>query len=730
MRARYLAFALVLLIAIAGTLRAATVTLGPEVALSHNRDSGPAAFGQVMRGLVTDGNEFLLSWIHLYEMDSPNFASRLDSLGQPEPFARRLPDDRWYASTGHGDYLAMWKDDSYFWVQRINGAGEPLGAPNPILEHGRYYGIYTHGFVASGDRYLLTVRVGEPPRFIAIVLDRIGRVLGQYDLGLQDFTRATPYDGGFVLAGCDGGSPCTAKLTTISNSGRLTRLAIPGLSRTSSVIVRASDDRLMITWWEKIGLAHFMIVGFDGFVLKPTFTIPIPDEATPTDLLWDGEEFLLLVREFRPLIGKLWAMRISAGGDRLSELHLLSEKQYPSPVLFAANETAGLLMWTDLRFTSEPDLAGLRIRHFSELADSLDRVSVISRSATAQSGVQIASSGSHRMAVWTNEPSHTISGWIDGAEFNVTTAARQEVDLPAIAASPSSFLVAWNEYSLVDEGSLFVRRYALDGTPLDEQPVEILKRVPRSNLPLEGDAWHFSTVNDKPSLTYDGTSFVLFAGDGYALQIARIDPQTGAVTTSSAPLPTRPVALLRPVTTNAGWYVPFVRGTYGTPVSQPNLAISVSTIGRDGTVRDVETPYFCWAAGCASFSAAHTQGTVTQLLAPHSISVWRSTPTGESLGQPIDISDRGNVVSTDIVWNGSEYVAAWMINTGILRVRRFAADGHPLDPEPFTIATDAEAIGPSIAVTPTGVVIAYSRHDDAYGGVPRARMRTLERLTP
>ena len=103
---------------------------------------------------------------------------------------------------------------------------------------------------------------------------------------------------------------------------------------------------------------------------------------------------------------------------------------------------------------------------------------------------------------------------------------------------------------------------------------------------------------------------------------------------------------------------------------------------------------------------------------------------GESLGKPIDISDRGNVVASDIAWNGSEYVAAWIINTGIIRVRRFTADGHPLDPEPFTIATDAEAIGPSIAVTPSGVVIAYSRHDDAYGGVPRARMRTLERLTP
>jgi hypothetical protein len=276
----------------------------------------------------------------------------------------------------------------------------------------------------------------------------------------------------------------------------------------------------------------------------------------------------------------------------------------------------------------------------------------------------------------------------------------------------------------------------MDGTPLDERPVEILEHVPRSYLRLESDSWALSTVNQKPALMYDGTSFVLFdafvlsEGNAYAMRIARIDPQTGAVTTSSVPLSTRSLGFLRPVTTAAGWYVPFARRSCCIPWYDPNLAISIATIGRDGTVRDSETPYDCSAEGCASFSAAHAQGNVTQLLTPHAVSLWRSTPAGESLGKPIDISDRGNVVASDIAWNGSEYVAAWIINTGIIRVRRFTADGHPLDPEPFTIATDAEAIGPSIAVTPSGVVIAYSRHDDAYGGVPRARMRTLERLTP
>lgn len=706
--------------------------LGPEVALSNNRASGPAAFEQWPPTLVTDGSEFVLSWSQFYDQKSPSFELRLDSLGQPlEPFARRLDDPRWYASTGYGDYLAMWRDDTYVWVQRVDAAGQAAGPPNPVFDHGRYYGIY--GLVANRNCYLLVVSAGDnPSQYIAILLDRIGRVIQTRPLELRYYSRATPYEGGFVIAGCGGSSPCEARLLTISSSGTVTRLAAPGLPQTPLYAVRASDDRLMVTWWEKAGFAHFMILGFDGFVLKRPFTIPIPAEALPADLLWDGREFLLLLRDMGELIGKLRAIRLSGSGDKLNEPYRLSETASWSPV-FAATETTGLLVWPDARFSSEPDVVGLRIRYFSELADSLDRATVMSRSPTAQSAVQIASSGSHVLAAWTNEPSHAISGWIDGKEFEVS-AARREVDLPAVAGSPDAFLVAWNEFSSTGDGSLFVRRYALDGTPLDERPVEIFTDVPRSELRLEGDSWQESTVNLKPSLMYDGTSFVLFTnfdlskGNAYAMRVARIDPQTGAVTTSSLPLSTRSFGFLRPIATAAGWYVPFVKRSCCIPF-YPTLAISIATVGHDGMVRDSETPNLCSSEDCASFSAAHTQDTVTQLLATHSVSLWRSTPSGESLGKPVDISDRGNVVASDIVWNGSEYVAAWIINTGIVRVRRFAADGRPLDAEPFTIATDAEPIGPSIAVTPSGVVIAYSRHDDAYASVPRARMRTLERLT-
>src|SRR6185503_15889569 len=173
--------------------------------------------------------------------------------------------------------------------------------------------------------YLLTVSVGDPGKYFGILLDRIGRVTRQRDLGLAYFASAAPYDGGFVISGCEVFSPCSARLWTLSNTGTLTKHAIPGLPQFPLYAMRASDDRLMITWYEKTGLAHFMILGFGGNVLKPPFTFPIPDEASPSGLLWDGKEFLLLIREYMPLIGKLWAIRLNGSGDRLDEPYLLSE---------------------------------------------------------------------------------------------------------------------------------------------------------------------------------------------------------------------------------------------------------------------------------------------------------------------------------------------------------------------------------------------------------------------
>ncbi|HJQ36832.1 MAG TPA: hypothetical protein VKB93_06820, partial [Thermoanaerobaculia bacterium] len=573
--------------------------LGPEVALSRNSDSGPAAFAQTSTALVTNGSEFVVSWMNFDETDTPRFELRLDSLGQPlEPFARKIDDYRGYASTGDGDYLALWVDDRYFWVQRVDADGKPLGPPNPVLEHGEYYGSY--GLFANRTTYLLVVSVGYPEqKHIAIVLDRIGRVIRQRDLDIAYFLKAVPLPDGFVIAGCKPFSPCTSRLSAISNSGTLKKLPDP--PQTPLWDMRASGDRLMISWWERAGAARFMILGFDGNVLKPPFTIPIPAESLPAGLLWDGREFLLLLNDMTYPTGKLRAIRLDGNGNPLNEPYVLSETASTS-AKFATNETTALLIWSDTRFSSEPDVVGLRFRYFSELADSSDRVVLLSRSLTAQSGVKIASSGSHRMAVWTNEPSHTISGWIDGTEFNVTNEARREVALAAVAGSPNSFLVAWKELSSVDDrGALFVRRYALNGTPLDEEPVEIFEPVPGSRLSLE-----------PPALLYDGDSFVLFEGDGNAIRMARIDPQTGAVTTSSVPLSTYSKRLLRPIATAAGWYVPFIRVSSRDP---HNVAVAVASIARDGSARDFETPFLCDVQ--CDFSAAYAQGTVTQLFVPH-----------------------------------------------------------------------------------------------------------------
>ena len=63
--------------------------------------------------------------------------------------------------------------------------------------------------------------------------------------------------------------------------------------------------------------------------------------------------------------------------------------------------------------------------------------------------------------------------------------------------------------------------------------------------------------------------------------------------------------------------------------------------------------------------------------------------------------------------------------------RRFNADLQPIDDQPFVIsAGPAPKIAPATIVTPNGVIIAYSRVDEANGGAPNIFMRTLDRLTP
>ncbi|HJQ36285.1 MAG TPA: hypothetical protein VKB93_04025 [Thermoanaerobaculia bacterium] len=88
------------------------------------------------------------------------------------------------------------------------------------------------------------------------------------------------------------------------------------------------------------------------------------------------------------------------------------------------------------------------------------------------------------------------------------------------------------------------------------------------------------------------------------------------------------------------------------------------------------------------------------------------------------------------MWNGTEYVVAWCEKSDeqkLPRIRgmRFDAAGTALDDAAFDISPpDALQVRPSLAVTATGVEVAYSRIDASSHGTPRAFVRSIDRLLP
>ena len=88
-----------------------------------------------------------------------------------------------------------------------------------------------------------------------------------------------------------------------------------------------------------------------------------------------------------------------------------------------------------------------------------------------------------------------------------------------------------------------------------------------------------------------------------------------------------------------------------------------------------------------------------------------------------------------IIWNGSEFVVAWVEGESncvpatmhAIRLNRY---GDPLEDAPVDVAEGILRTTPCLVLTSDGVDIVYSRNDAANEGAPRAFARSLARLPP
>jgi hypothetical protein len=322
--------------------------------------------------------------------------------------------------------------------------------------------------------------------------------------------------------------------------------------------------------------------------------------------------------------------------------------------------------------------------------------------ASQQEHVQVVRASGHVVAVWTSG-SKVLDVSFDG---NVLGSARvdSKILMPAVAAGSTTFLVAWTETDSIF-ASIRARRLSRDGVNLDIVPLELCA----------------GRLSRPSALLFDGNSYVVGCADARVLRVT----ESGSVSDDVRPRTT--LEDMRPL--RAGDRLLFAGASYyvvGIPVLVPRANVYVYGINDlVGYEQRFSAPGSSWAA------AAGPDRIVVAMFPDSSsgrVTLAQSSFDRGTLRTPYRPSQFGDAGGGNggIVWNGSEYVVAWVDRFGVraLRLDRF---GDPIDAEPITISSSAIPDTPSLSVTDNGVVIAYSRKE---GLEVHAYMRTLERLAP
>lgn len=716
----------------------ALMIAGPETPLT-GPDAAvlPAAFEQRSPKVASNGETFLAVWEDWRETRSAIYLSLLDSDGRPlKPFATRVASGSSPVVTRDGSgYLIAWIGRGGATVfQRLDRQGNVLETLEGNREAAQICGLKNglHGIVTNGRTIFVSTEIYcYGIEVVHQVFDPERETWTTVNVPVE---HAAAHDGGYSLAGL---AERTLVLSTVDDSGKVVtrKVPLPGVSDRYDAYpqLAVGDHRILVAWRdEATEETRVMVLDRAGSVIEPARVIG--GESRRIGLLADGDEFLLLMRRGETLEG----VRLAPNGTlRDVAPFVLSSAFTDDEVGVASNGRMLLLLWIDRRFTADGDVVSRAVPDLGALAQPENAVRLVSMAGRAQAGVQIAAAGSHTMAVWGDGLHQGIGAMIDGVELTVVERASCcEVSLPSVAAGDSSFLVAWKERRAGEQGArLLARRYAFDRSPLDGQPLVLAAGMESSRLRDFLLIEMIGSLGHPPGVAADGSSFVVAAAAGPNVRIARVDARSGAVATlihevQDDPelfLPVR-VEIARPLRAGREWLV-----AYSLVDREQVTRISAARIEEGfGGTRDVSLfkpgqylPAFFVAAsalGRISFVWYHDTG----WFLPTWTVVAQTTPDSIPLGEPARLFD-DYFTSAALAWNGSEHLLAWSWN-GSIRGLRLAWDGRALDSSSFLIAAPdvATIFAPAVAVTGDGMVVAWSRPDDAHGGVPRAFIRSLD----
>jgi len=704
---------------------AAPLKLGPEIPVG-DATFGNAALSQAAASVASNGRDYLVVWNDA--RSQPNgarrpalYAGRVDANGNlVEPAGHKLVDN--------AEGQLVWTGSSYVLVYDVLGIsfeqflddnGYPTGPPIHLFLGGPSLAVGTngHNIVAVnsiGDAYLVGFDGSASRQIIGHQIVDVSQIMttpaGDYVFAADEADcPAAPCAQHIVLERVDG------------TTGEVTRNPLMDVSYGTQLSGVATDDgRLLIVWSDPKNdelSARYEIVDAAGKVLAgPSLlfnTTPFHGISTG----WDGREFLVAFAQ------QSW--RLSANGQVVE--HGPAD---PAPLLFA-HSASGVLEARTAANGIDSDALVRAAPSFAQLAAAPEHS--VAMSSRQQQQPRLAESPVGFAAWFENNASLMVQP-IGGAVTHIADANAPDAYFPpalGVARGGSGYLVVWQA------DGFRAKRLALDGTPLDAEPIPF----------ATADEFQFE-VAGKISIAFDGTNFLVvwpaLLGGVHGVRISQSGTVLDATPLVIAPRNDHDAARARVVWNGKNYVVAWLDVLSCrcgiSPAPPPQVRVFATRLDRDGRPLDAQPAVLSDQTSVITSLALATNGDGAALEWTGAGCVTAAalradgTPAGEpralACRTPQPANDENWFTDAGVAWSGSEYIAVWHDPVAqVIHAARLDETLAPIDDFDVSPA-GLGASQPDIAATASGVAIAYVRFapEAQFGGAPRIFVRLLERL--
>lgn len=753
---------LIAILLAATTASALNVSLTPETPLSPPTVTN-APFEQRLAGLTNNGGDFLAIWFdrrgtipsQTNTTAAPVYIAKLDTSGKPaKPFGTKLIDSAFTATlvrTNAGEAVLWSGSDQVNWVF-VNPDGVPVTQPARLTDG------YLNSAASNGDTVLVIHGPFSGPQ-VASIFTLDGREVLRTPVAAPDTIQTihpvvlSDNQYGIIADGltCTGGAtPCfnDEVLTVIRNSSVVTSTRLRTLNGFTQSAVYVISDRMLIAYETDATTnpatrtVSFQLFALNGDILGPDTVI---DSTTDTGTLnvgltpsvgWDGHQFIIAY-QLQPA-GEIRSVRVTKEGTIL-DVHPVTLSPFPGrPPFFAAGNNGVIVAW-DTPPDASSDISVRTGSSFNDFATGFTKF--IPQSAALQTQVQVATIGANRLAVWREGDRNGAIIGATATKTPITISPSLAIDQqrPAVAASSSSYLVAWRQQPPVTNPqsglSIVARRVSVDGNVLDLDPIAITTDV----VPT------FSGSTEPIAVGSDGTDFlVVWTSSNDHIRAARVRADGTVldrtpIDLSALGTPVSPRIVAVPGAYVVVWSADPSCKLCGAPPGPPTSLIYAARVSTTGQI--LNSPRVIWTGGSVprlglarAGNAIMLAWAVTADFNTANVCVYTMPLAGDGSPAGTPQAIRCGVAARDVdaAWDGAAFVVSWTepsASSSSVKAIRVNSAGSPWDAAPFDVTTSTPSFEAALATTPNGVVIAYERiaNEEQYGGVSRAFQRNLLR---